>query len=616
MCDEKRCKKQPAREGSQHKENKMNMSMADGLPKEDALGVALRKRILKGWAKSSSMTKPLEAEAATDAKEYNMRTPRKHYDWEAIAKKLRADSAKNDENMAHTIANKQIDAYLKDKESAISIDGKLGPNTIQKLQLQKETTEYVKNKQNHDTASLSEEMKIPTASTSEAQKATAEQNAEVPKPSASPIQTNQGKPNKTLRKFYTKELPQKLRTYLYNSPKAKAAGFSDLGCSVDSSLSEEEKQSRLDNAITVFQQWQEQNMMLIPDGKFGLSGMMILDPENKNFEKYFPKGYAQLNIDNVHLGERDKAYDEIKDHAGLSKFQQGVLAAITVEHTEKHLGDITSDDGLAFGINHFTEKSTFEKYLQLFYSTKKLSTVSQTELEQFRKSYLKNFPKYDDLSKHLSLERDDLWKGNNKYILHLQREKKFDFVVNLLRSDIGRRLQIEHSKKTINSKIGDHKGKFTKSSKLTVGSAAICAAFGNSTNSGNLRKIQADQKTSLMNVHIQAGKQYITCKNDEEGTNEAYIEYVTQKWTDAMTKLHTKQKLSFTYESELAAVQKEFKDQKLSYHRYKRMLLVIKYFKDDWHEPYSKEMKGTTIASPSHSENENVQPPASTSSKE
>ena len=121
-----------------------NMSRTDCLPAEDSTGAALRKNILTGLAKTACTANPLEAWAATEAKNYNQRTPRKDYDWEAIAAKLGAPSTANNEQMAQTIACKQADLKPTIKDDKFTIDGKLGPKTISTLDLQPQTTEYVK----------------------------------------------------------------------------------------------------------------------------------------------------------------------------------------------------------------------------------------------------------------------------------------------------------------------------------------------------------------------------------------------------------------------------------------------------------------------------------------
>ena len=123
-----------------------NMSRLDCLPAEDSHGAALRKSVLTGLARNACTHHPLEAWAAEDAADYNQRTPRKEYDWEAIAAQLGALTTHNDETMAQIIACKQVihKPYINDDQ--FNVDGKLGPKTIQALNLQEHTTEYLKKK--------------------------------------------------------------------------------------------------------------------------------------------------------------------------------------------------------------------------------------------------------------------------------------------------------------------------------------------------------------------------------------------------------------------------------------------------------------------------------------
>ena len=122
----------------------LNISKTDCLPPEDSVGAAMRKSVLTGLAKTSCTTNPLEAWAATEAKDYNHLEPRCHYDWEAIAAKLHASSSANDENMAQVIASKQIELKPSIKDEKFTVDGKLGPKTIKALELNTETTVFAK----------------------------------------------------------------------------------------------------------------------------------------------------------------------------------------------------------------------------------------------------------------------------------------------------------------------------------------------------------------------------------------------------------------------------------------------------------------------------------------
>ena len=102
--------------------------------------------------------------------------------------------------------------------------------------------------------------------------------------------------------------------------------------------------------------WQiEAKLGLVLDGQLGTSSLVRMG--------FAPTGgaYAIWNVNNLERGEEDEALTEQLE--GYGGDDRKDVEVVSVEGTEKRLGDLTGDDGITFGMAHLTAHRKLARFL-------------------------------------------------------------------------------------------------------------------------------------------------------------------------------------------------------------------------------------------------------------
>ncbi len=138
---------------------------------------------------------------------------------------------------------------------------------------------------------------------------------------------------------------------------------------------------------------QEQKMGMNSDGVVGVSSLFLSqnDADNTKFvDRYIagtqgkdaPQFYAVYNVDNIGSKKDDANYDRlINKNDKLTDFDKRAINTIAENGEGKHFGDLTGDDGLAYGILHFTDKSKLQALFKLIYANETVLLSHQEHLE-------------------------------------------------------------------------------------------------------------------------------------------------------------------------------------------------------------------------------------------
>ena len=570
MCDERQCKRQPNNDYCHCEDHYMQMSIADCAPRSNTGCTPYQLEALENMCKMSCKENPLEYLIRAEANERAQAT-------EAGAKPKTALSTwyanKYNEEKIQKILKLVQSTQSEINETAIQEiiawqishgqepDGKFGKKCFRAATGNKKAaantqTKVISEQENnalYENLDDAEKMKRVDA---------------LPKQK---VRTSNKLDLDKALEFYQKN--SEIVKFLNEDPQAKAHHFD--GISLDESQKERSKV-----AILNIQKWQSETRGLKADGAFGRSCLMVFNPQKFEeifgFQKDGKNNYVNTNVDNIQPSAKDSHYDQIVQNSSLSHFQKEMLNVLTVDGTAKHFGDLTGDHGLAFGILHFTHKNEFENYLRLFYGSG-TKDVSQTELVLFRKQVLEpaQCGDYEKAREYFGLNgNDDLWI-KDKYYAYLEKTAKMELLIKLLRSDIGKRLQLELATRTMNNKIQTNKSKFNLSEGMTVGTAAMCAAFGNSS-SACFDDIKSDE---LAEQQTQAGKAYLAGSAQKKEHKEDYKKNAEANWSSAMESLNKTNTHSIHLKGEL----------KKASHRYKRMLLLIERFGSTWKDPFVEE---------------------------
>ncbi len=222
----------------------------------------------------------------------------------------------------------------------------------------------------------------------------------------------------------------------------------------------------------------------------------------------------------------------------------------------------------------------------------------------------------------------NLGNRDNIYLYNLKFEGKFDILVSLLQDERIRKLQVVQAKNLYMDGIREKGSLFEKANngKQTIGSAAIAACFGNSSDNGlsvnNLNNIKADitaehasqnnSKTlpDLLVIQIAAGYAYMNFRAHPAGkdaskkttavqkqANAVYREMGKAIWKKALIEIHNHSytelptnnfKKLIAYAGLNDAQQADLKAGKVKSleHRLRRMILLLNNFHDIWDEPF------------------------------
>ncbi|MDX9721013.1 MAG: DUF4157 domain-containing protein [Myxococcota bacterium] len=339
--------------------------------------------------------------------------------------------------------------------------------------------------------------------------------------------------------------------------------------------------------------WQlEARLGLALDAQLGTSALvhMGLDPGEKFLGN---ENYSVWNADNLEKGEVDPAVQELVDDGS---FLGGAVDVITLGGTDKRTGDLTGDDGITFGMAHFTNSSRLKEFLELV-SQQPGSDEAELDVEPLGERILQaHFGTADLEELTTTLLLDQEWPSlNNLYLAALVQAQQLEPLLSFLRDPEVKRLQFERFRSSCESRISTHRETFGGQD-LTVGSAALIACLGNSSNN-RLEKVEASAELEVKQT--QAGLLYL----DSDSGSTEYKTVAKLVWQSQFDNLNKGEEVrSFdarqAWHAEIDALVAATKiTEELGKvlkptssgptHRLRRLLCVLKTFGSTWGKPYT-----------------------------
>lgn len=329
-----------------------------------------------------------------------------------------------------------------------------------------------------------------------------------------------------------------------------------LGVSLDS-FSKKSRFEASDAFIARALSWQiDQRLGLDLDALLGTSALVLMGLDTGN------KTFAVLNVDNLEKNEQEDSDDLLGQDDTMGK---RLAEVITVDGQGKRSGDLTGDDGVAFGIAHATNPGKLGRFLD-HVGTQAADEATGLPAGAEVLERIFGTPDVEAIKAKLLLDRNWKSKGRNKknkqwaidneYLAVLARDGTLEQLIAFLRDDDIKRYQAQYAKGDWSEKITAHKKKFD--GPVSVGTAALLAAVGNSSANG-LDKTLAGAEHERQ---LQIGINYLEGR-PEEGTHKQDL----KAWKSAFNQrggtinVHGK-------------------------HRLKRLLLVLQKFGAQWDNPY------------------------------
>lgn len=459
----------------------------------------------------------------------------------------------------------------------------------------------------------------------------------------------------------------------------------------DSNNAEQQKSVYEMTSDELKQYQREQRMGMKIDGEMGVSSLLlskndaddaafvkryIANTQGKNAKQY----YSVYNVDNLGSNEDDANYDRlINKNDKLTDFDKRAFNTIAENGEGKRFGDLTGDDGLAYGILHFTDKSKLKALFDLIYADETVLLSHQEHLELQKwiseltqctgKEQVEEFfhvngkeaskdPFWHSVRTNVKSEDKDgdgyhdklknLSNRDNIYLYNLKFEGKFDILVSLLRDERIRKLQVVQAKNLYMDGIREKGGLFEKANngKQTIGSAAIAACFGNSSDNGlsadNLKNKKADvakEETAknnsetlsdLLMMQIAAGYAYMNFRAHPAGKDSSEKTTAVQKQANAVYRemgkaIWKKALIEIQHHSYTVLPTKDFKklivyaglndaqqadlkagNVKSLEHRLRRMILLLNHFYDIWDDPFDASVSIPNVSDTQENNNSQV----------
>ena len=340
--------------------------------------------------------------------------------------------------------------------------------------------------------------------------------------------------------------------------------------------------------------WQiEVKLGLDLDAKLGPSSLVYLglDPGTKFKGK---ENYSIWNSDNLESGEVD---DVTQEAASEKTFMGGVVNTITLGGKDKRSGDITGDDGIAFGIAHFTHPTDLLDFVEFVARSSKKPDDGQQDSADSQPSGSQILEEHFGSSEIEALKTelllDKTWpKLNNIYLAALSEAGKTDALIGFFRDEAVKRLQIEHLRGDAVADISTYRGGFEEGGILTVGSAALIACLGNSSS----HRLADVEGKNLEAKQLNAGELYL----DGGGESPGYMKVAKLVWEKQFGKKGGTIKTYYSPEEWTRLAEKLEKDGEITFnerdkaieakgpqHRLRRLLNVLNNFGSKWDKTYT-----------------------------
>jgi len=357
--------------------------------------------------------------------------------------------------------------------------------------------------------------------------------------------------------------------------------------------------------------WQiESGLGMTLDAMLGRDALvrMGLDPGSGGED-----GFAVWNVDNQERREADPVLESFLDEG---TFLSAVVDTLTLTErdengeltgSDKKTGDLTSDDGVAFGVAHFTNPTDLLEFIELVGqwdekpAEKETSEVGgEPKSKRTGQEILERIfgtSDIDELKKDLLLDIE--WSArNNTYMAALVEAGKIEMLIEFLRDPQVKPLQFEMLRVEVGADIQTHQGRFGGKADLTVGSAALIACLGNSSSNG-LDKVGSTH--IIKDAQKQAGELYLSGGSEEDGykivAKAIWIEgftkmldghhvtqnYSPEEWEKKINDLLNAKLVSLSEKKKATAISK-----KGPLHRLRRLLHLLNAFGEHWGDSYSQ----------------------------
>jgi hypothetical protein len=333
--------------------------------------------------------------------------------------------------------------------------------------------------------------------------------------------------------------------------------------------------------------WQiDQKLGFELDAQLGPSALvrMGVDPGEKFLGN---ECYASWNADNLESQEQDPfLVAAIAD----SSFFGGVIDTLTLGGRNKRSGDLTGDDGIAYGVAHFTGPDDLKAFLE-FVSTAQLPSETDSAKTSGHALLDRHFGTGELalVLKNLLLDRS--WGiENNLYLAALVEGGKVNQLLSFFRDPEIKRLQLEELRGDVEARVTTYRKMFDDGAPLTVGSAALIACLANSSNNGLGTMTQSGTQQQRQEA---AGAQYLETEESSE-----YRLIAVSLWKEGLKK-PTAVKLSYskadwhslidTLQKDLTLTSDEAEEAKKTSgpaHRLRRLLKTLDTFGSTWTNPY------------------------------